>query len=154
MKKSIIALAFATLGIAGASYAATPVSGSPASHVPVNVETEFTQQFTDAVDVRWEEGKDFFKATFEDWGRTLFAFYSDNGDLMGVATNLSSSTLPARLQAGIKNSYGNYWITDLFGYHNANGKGYVITLENADRIVILKADGDGNWAIYKTKEKS
>src|SRR5580658_8237477 len=100
MKKAIIAFAFTMLGFAGTTYAA-----APKIEVPVRVEAQFSQQFAHAMDVRWEEGKNFFKATFEDWGRTLFAFYADNGDLMGVATNLSVGSLPERLQAQVKRSY-------------------------------------------------
>jgi hypothetical protein len=147
MKKTIIAFAITMLGFAGSSYAATPKSTDP---VPANVESEFSQQFTTAMDVRWEEGKNFFKATFEDWGRTLFAFYADNGDLMGVATNLSTTTLPERLREQVRKSYTGYWITDLFGYHNADEKGFVITLENADKVVVLKAVGNESWSVYKT----
>ncbi len=150
MKKTIIALAFATLGFTASTYAAAPKSAAP---VPVRVETEFTQHFSDAVDVRWEEGRNFFKATFEDFGRTLFAFFSDNGELMGVATNLSSTRLPERLQAEIKHSYSGYWITDLFGYHNDTERGFVVTLENADKVVVLKATGEGGWNVYKTSVK-
>jgi hypothetical protein len=151
MKKTIISLAFTMLGLAGSSYAAAPKSAVP---VPVRIEERFSQQFAHAMDVRWEEGKNFFKATFEDWGRTLFAFYAGNGDLMGVASNLSSSSLPERLQTQIKRSYTGYWITDLFSYHNKDEKGFVVTLENADKVVVLKAAGDGGWSVYKTKVKA
>ncbi len=150
MKKTIIALAFTMLGLAGSTYAATPKS----IPVPVLVEDQFSQQFAHAMDVQWEEGKNFFKATFEDWGRTLFAFYADNGDLMGVATNLSSRNLPERLQAQIKKSYEGYWITDLFAYHNQDEKAFVVTLENADKVIVLKAAGEGGWIVYQTKVKN
>jgi hypothetical protein len=151
MKKTIITLAVSILGFAGSSFAATPKSTGP---VPANVESEFTQAFATAMDVRWEAGKDFFKATFEDWGRTLFAFYADNGDLMGVATNLSANTLPEQLKTPIRKNYSGYWITDLFGYHNADEKGFVITLENADKVVVLKASGNEGWSVYKTTVKA
>jgi hypothetical protein len=149
MKKTIISLAFTILGLAGSTYAAP--NSIP---VPVRIEAQLSQQFAHAMDVRWEEGKNFFKATFEDWGRTLFAFYAGNGDLMGVATNLSSSSLPAQLQAQIKRSYSGYWITDLFSYHNVDEKGFVVTLENADKVVVLKAVGDAGWRVYQTKVKN
>lgn len=149
MKKTIIALAFTMLGFAGSTYAA-----APKVEVPVQVEDQFSLQFARAMDVRWEEGKNFFKATFEDWGRTLFAFYTDNGDLMGVATNLSSRNLPERLQAQIKKSYAGYWITDLFGYHTQDEKGFVVTLESADRVIVLKAEGEDGWNVYQTKAKN
>lgn len=150
MKKTMIAFAMMMLGLTAGSYA-TPKSSGP---VPANVESEFSQQFTDAVAVKWEAGKNFFKATFEDWGRTLFAFYADNGDLMGVATNLPVTSLPDPLREEVKRSYSGYWITDLFGYRNADEKGYVITLENADTVVVLKAVGHGSWSVYKTTTKA
>jgi|SRR5580692_1348132 hypothetical protein len=150
MKKIMTAFAITMLGLTGSSYATTPKSDA----VPANVESEFSQQFTTAMDVRWEEGKDFFKATFEDWGRTLFAFYADNGDLMGVATNLSTNTLPERLRAQVRVSYAGYWVTDLFGYHNADEKGFVITLENADKVIVLKSVGNESWSVYKSTVKA
>jgi hypothetical protein len=149
MKKTMIAFAFMMLGLIGSIYAA-----APKPNIPVRVESQFSQQFAHATAVRWEEGKNFFKATFEAWGRTLFAFYTDNGDLMGVASNLSSPTLPERLQLQIKHSYSGFWITDLFGYHNQDERGFVVTLENADKVVVLKAVGDGGWNVYKTTVKS
>jgi hypothetical protein len=149
MKKTIVAIAFSLLGLVGASFAAAPES----TKIPALVEAQFSQQFGQALDVRWEEGKNFYKATFEDWGRTLFAFYADNGDLMGVAANVSSPTLPDRLRAQLKHSYSGYWITDLFGYHNRDERGFVVTLENADRTIVLKAVGDSGWSVYKTTVK-
>ena len=151
MKKTLIAFAITMLGLTAGSYAATPKSSDP---VPANVKEEFSQQFTNAMDVRWEEGKNFFKATFEDWGTTLFAFYAGDGDLMGVATNLSSTVLPERLQTEIKHSYAGYWITDLFGYHDQDEKGFVVTLENADKVIVLKAAGDTSWTVYRTMIKN
>jgi hypothetical protein len=151
MKKTMITFAITMLGLTGSTYAATAKS---VDAVPANVESEFSQEFTTAMDVRWEEGENFFKATFEDWGRTLFAFYADNGDLMGVATNLSTTTLPERLRAQVRKSYAGYWVSDLFGYHNADEKGFVITLENADKVVVLKAVGNESWSVYKTTVKA
>ena len=148
----MIAFAIAILGLVGTGYAATSKSTTFVP-VPVRIEAQFSEQFADARDVRWEEGKNFFKVTFEAWGRTLFAFYAFDGDLMGVATNLSSPTLPEKLQSQIKHSYAGYWITDLFAYHNMDEHGFVVTLENADKVVVLKAKADGGWSLYKTSVK-
>jgi hypothetical protein len=148
MKKSIVIFAFAILGFAGSAFA-----GTIAPKVPTPVSDQFGQQFTKATDVQWETGRDFYKATFEAWGRTLFAFYSGSGDLMGVATNLSAAGLSQRLKDQLHRQYNGYWITDLFGYHNVNEHGLVVTVENADRAVVLKAIGNGGWAVYRTTAK-
>jgi hypothetical protein len=149
MKKTLIAFAITMLGLSASSNAATLKS-----EVPPTVEAQFNQQFNHAMDVRWEEGQNFFKATFEDLGRTLFAFYAGDGDLMGVAANLSPNALPEHLKTAIKQSYAGYWITDLFGYHNQDEQGFVVTLENADRVIVLKADGDNGWKVYRTTIKN
>lgn len=155
MKKTIITTAVALLGLAGSSYATTPTyATTPKMDVPVTVEKHFTRQFSNAMDVRWEEEKDFFKATFEDHGRTLFAFYGDNGGFMGIASNISSTSLPDRLRSSIKGSYSGYWITDLLSFHNADKKGFAVTLENADHVVVLRAVGRGGWMVYKTTAKN
>jgi hypothetical protein len=149
MKKTILSLAVALLGLAGSSYAATPKMD-----VPVTVEQQFTQQFADAMNVRWEKEKDFFKATFEDRGRTQSAFYYDKGGLIGVSSSISSAALPERLRTSIKDFWSGYWITDLVSFHNANRKGFAVTLENADRVVELSAVGHGEWMVYKTISKN
>lgn len=148
MKKSIVVFAVAMLGLAGSAFAGNVDPG-----VPTQVSAQFGQQFAKATEVQWETGRDFYKATFEDWGRTLFAFYAGNGDLMGVATNLSAAGLPQRLKDQLHRQYNGYWITDLFGYHNDNEHGLVLTLENADRVVILKSVSDGGWRVYRSTAK-
>lgn len=149
MKKSILILTIAVLSFAGSAFA-----GSRGPAIPGRVTDQFSNQFAKATDVQWETGKDFFKATFEEWGRTLFAFYAFNGDLMGVASNLSPAGLPEHLKAQLHREYAGYWITDLFGYGNQDERGMVVTIENPDRIVVLKALGKGNWTVYRTTLKN
>ncbi|HLI92003.1 MAG TPA: hypothetical protein VKU83_00250 [Puia sp.] len=149
MKKSILVLALAILGFAGSAFA-----GTKDPSVPGRITDQFSNQFAKATDVQWQMGKNFFKATFEDWGRTLFAFYAFNGDLMGVASNLSPAGLPGRLKTQLHRDFAGYWITDLFSYGNQNERGMVVTIENPDRIVVLKALGKGNWIVYRTTIKN
>ena len=149
MKKTILAIAIALFGLAGSSYAA-----APKMKVPVTVVKQFTRQFAAAMDVQWQGEKDYFKATFEDHGHTLFAFFGHNGSYMGVASNISSTSLPDRLQSSIKDAYSGYWITDLLSFHNANTKGFAVTLENSDQVVVLRAMGHGGWKVYQTTMKS
>jgi hypothetical protein len=149
MKKIFAFIAISMLGFVASSYA----NGND-GFVPAGVTTEFSQQFVQAKDVKWVTGNGFYKATFEDWGRTLFAYYSGDGDLIGVSTNLTPAGLPERLKTQITKSYANYWITDLFGFHNQDEHGFVITLENPDKVVVLKAAVNGGWAVYKTMVKS
>jgi hypothetical protein len=145
MKKIIVSLALLILVFTGSTFAG--------NGVPSMVSGVFNEKFANAKDVKWETGKDFYKAAFEMRGRTLFVYFADNGDIMGIAGNLSPVRLPETLRSEIRKSYSNYWITDLFKYRNADEDGFVITLEGADKVIILKASGDQGWQVYKTISK-
>ena len=147
MKKIIVSLALSMLVFTGSTFAA---SGG----VPASVSSVFNEKFVQAKDVKWETGKDFYKAAFEMRGRTMFVYFADNGDIMGIAGNLSPVRLPEPLRSEIKKNYSNYWITDLFKYRNAVEDGFVITLEGADKVIVLKALGGQGWRPYKTIAKN
>ena len=146
MKKIIVSLALLMLVFTGSTFAST-------GDVPAAVTGALNEKFAQAKDVKWETGKDFYKAAFEMRGRTMFVFFADNGDIMGIAGNLSPVRLPESLRSAIKKNYSNYWITDLFKYRNADEDGFVITLEGADKVIVLKALVAQGWQVYKTSAK-
>ena len=148
MKKLIVLLAVSLLLFATTTYARTI---DPT--VPEFINTEFSRDFSQAKDVKWDIGNQFFKATFDLQGKVVFAFYTDNADLMGIATNLRSDWLPRSLSTKIKTSYANYWITDLFKYKTGDEDGFVITLENPDKVVILKSVSAKEWNVYQVTNK-
>jgi hypothetical protein len=148
MKKLAVLLAVSLLLFTASTYARTT---DPT--VPESINTEFSRDFSQAKDVKWDIGNQFFKATFDLQGRVVFAFYTDDADLIGIATNLRSDWLPRNLSAQIKKSYANYWITDLFKYKTGNEDGFVITLENSDKVVILKSEDAKEWNVYHVTNK-
>ena len=87
-------------------------------------------------------------------GTTLYAFYTPEGEFMGLATYMSSDGLPVSLKSAIKENYQGYWITDLFHYSINNTPGYFITLENADRKIMLKAEQNKSWSFYSEVKKA
>jgi hypothetical protein len=149
MKKVTVLLTASLLLLACSTFARNTDPTTPES---INV--EFSRDFAQAKNVEWEQTDNFYKATFDFNGKVLFAFYSDNADFMGVAYNLPSTKLPRSLQSTIEKSYANYWITDLFQYRTADADGFVITLENADKVVTLKSNGIHDWNLYHVVKKS
>lgn len=149
MKKVTVLLTASLLLLACSTYARNTDSTTPES-----INAEFTRDFARATNVEWEQTDNFYKATFDFNGKVLFAFYSTNADFMGVAYNLPSDKLPRNLQSAIEKSYANYWITDLFRYRTADEDGFVITLENADKVVTLKSEGVQGWNLYHVAWKS
>ncbi len=149
MKKFIVSIALSMLVFTGSIFAATGDNG-----VPELVNGVFNERFAQAKDVTWETGKGFYKAEFDMRGRTLFAYFADNGDLIGIAGNLSPVKLPETLRSELKRNYANYWITELVKYRNAEEDGFVVTLEGADKVIVLKALGAQGWEVYRTNAKN
>lgn len=145
MKKIIL-----TLTIALGSFAAF------ANETNVNTEVlkAFNSQFTDATAVNWTSGAGFYKASFVYNEQHVTAFYSLNGDMLGMARNISSLDLPMNLQTSLKKDYAGRWISELFELSNEEGTSYYITLEQADTQLILKSTNGSKWSVYKKATKA
>lgn len=129
--------------------------GAFASDGQVNqkVLNAFQQEFATAKEVNWTDASDYYRADFTFNGQHVSAFYSTDGELMGLTRNITSLDLPMNLQAGLKKSYSDFWISDLFEVTRSDSTGYYITLENADSMIVLKATADSEWNVYKKSKK-
>ena len=145
MKKIILTLAVAIM---------TMTSFAGEVKVSSKVLDAFNTAFASAKEVTWTSTNSFYKASFVFNDQHVYAFYSTDGELMGLTRYLSSLDLPINLQAGLKKDYSNYWISDLFEVSNSEGTGYYITLETADSKVVLKSNGGESWKTYQKKTKA
>jgi hypothetical protein len=84
----------------------------------------------------------------------LFAFYSDNGQLLAVTRNILSTQLPIDLMLDLKKNYSSYWITELFELNGDEQNCYYVSLENADAKVVLRSTSDNNWEVYEKTAKN
>lgn len=114
----------------------------------------FKKDFANATEVNWTSGADYYKASFHMNGRKIYAYYSTEGDLMGLTRYISSADLPLMLQTNLKKEYGDYWITDLFEVAKEEGTSYYVTVEDADHKVVLKSTEGGNWKVFRKSNKS
>ena len=113
----------------------------------------FQHEFASASEVTWTTASDYYKADFTFNGQHVNAFFNLEGDLLGVTRNITLLDLPMNLQAGLKKSYSDYWISDLFEISNNDGTTYYITLENADSKLVLNSNGIGKWTSFKKAQK-
>lgn len=146
MKKMILTLAIAISSLA--SFAAEETT------VNATIQNAFNKEFAGATDVAWTIGKNSYKASFVMNNQRLMAYYTTDGELMGITRNLSSLDLPLNLQSGLKKNYNGYWISDLFEVSNNDGNSYYITLEKADESIVLEASNGGKWSVYKKITKA
>ncbi len=122
--------------------------------VSTAVLTAFNSEFGEAKDVQWSTGTGFYKASFVYNDQHLTAFYSFEGQMMGIARNISSLDLPMNLQSSLKKEYADRWITELFEISNDEGTHYYITLEQADSKITLKSSNGSKWSVYKKSTKA
>ncbi len=117
--------------------------------IPSFVVSEFNHSFNHARNVQWQKMDNYYEVIFNQMGRTMFAFYSEDADFMGLANYILSDKLPEILKSDLKTRYSNYWISDLFTYSISEKPGYVVTLENADQKIMLKSDNGKTWHLYR-----
>ena len=144
MKKIIM-----TLAIALSSMAA--FAGE--EDVDRKVLNAFKTDFSTANHVEWASGNNYYRASFIYNNKHVFAYYNTDGDLLGLTRYISSMDLPLGLQTELKKDYADYWISDLFEVSKTEGTAYYITLEEADKQVVLKSTDSSGWEVYKTIRK-
>ena len=147
MKKSILLAAMMFVFGAG-SLLANTVEG-----VSEKVLSSFQKEFVGAKEVSWQKGEEFVKVSFTLNEKIFIAYYNEEGEKLALVRNLSSLDLPLSLQESLKDSYSQYWITDLFEINGKDDSAYYITIENADVKITLKSIGMSAWTMYKKTNK-
>lgn len=117
------------------------------------IKASFKKDFQKGELIGLEPAASYTRLTFKMNDMILFAFYSDNGDLLAVTRNIKSSQLPIQLLLELKRDYANYWITDLFEFNGDGTNSYYVTVENADSVVTLRANASEDWKLYSKKTK-
>ena len=114
----------------------------------------FKTEFSSATDVEWAVGPDYYRAKFNYNEKHVFAYFNENGDLLGLSQFLNPANLPINLQISLNKKYKNYWISDLFEVAKKGSTTYYITLENADTKLMLSSNEANNWSVYNKMQKS
>ncbi|HUR11513.1 MAG TPA: hypothetical protein VM012_09100 [Flavitalea sp.] len=108
----------------------------------------FAKTFASAHSISWTESVAYTQADFQINGQYLSAYFTPDGQMAGVSRNLTSQELPLTLIADLKKNYTGYWITELFEYAGHGSDTYYVTLENADKKMILMSNSS-SFVLYK-----
>lgn len=114
----------------------------------------FNNEFSTAKEVEWTIGSDYYMATFTYNEAHVFAYYNADGRLLGLTRYISPDVLSMNLQASLKKNYSDFWISDLFEVAKNGGTAYYITLENADKKIVLESAGGKDWELFKKVRKA
>jgi len=156
MKKIILTLMIAA-GSFSAAWAGNLINrtGAPeGEEVNAKVRDAFKKEFTTAKDITWTVASNYYQASFKYHDQYVSAYYSIDGDLLGLTRFISPTDLPLVLQSDLKKNHSEFWVTDLFEVANQDGTSYYITLEDADQKIVLKATDGKSWENYKKVKKA
>ena len=139
-----------TLGLSY-SFAAptTPTTPAATDEIAVEVKASFRREFRNAEVLSWDVTRKFTKVTFRMNDIVMFAYFSDNGQLLAVTRNIRSNQLPIPLQMSLKKNYSEYWITDLFEINGDEQNCYYVTLETADKKLVMRSIDNEKWEVYE-----
>jgi len=141
MKKRFLVLTTALI----MTFSATFAKETPT--VPATIVTELHQKFTNADNIQWETTANFYKATFTIDGHSLKAFYSFDGELIGMSREINVDQLPMALIGDVKEKSANNSVTDLFELLTNRGTEYYITYKGDKDTRTFKSDGE-YWTRY------
>jgi hypothetical protein len=142
---------FFTLALALTTLAVSAFANNTNS-VNQKVLNTFNKSFNNAELVSWEVKSDLYKVTFRTGGKTMFAYYNNDGEQVAVSRNLHMDQLPLMLALELKEKFNDSWVTDLFEVAATNETAYYATVENSTHITIYKAVGT-SWAVFKKEKK-
>lgn len=145
MKKILLTLVIAVSSL-GAAFAGEEVSAK--------VLGAFKKDFTYAREITWTVADHYYQASFIYNDQYVSAYYSPEGELIGLTRFISPTDLPLALQSDLKVNHADFWITDLFEVSKDGQTVYYITLEDADAKIVLKSVDGGSWENYKKVKKA
>ena len=117
----------------------------PAHGLNGQVSSAFQKDFNKAELMDYNISKDYTRLTLKVNDMIVFAYYSENGELLAVTRNIKSTQLPLPLLLDLKKNYGGYWITELFELSSGGQTSYYMTVENADKKLNLRSVNNDGW---------
>jgi len=144
MKKLFIT-AFFAVAISVSSFANV-------SHVNIVVMNHFSSDFRGAENVNWTVTSKFTKAVFELDDKKMEAFYSTNGEFMGVSTAIQFSKLPKKAIKKLAIQYppAIYKLQECIEFTNTEEeKNYYVSFLTEKGKVILQINSYGDISFFK-----
>src|SRR5687768_1725538 len=79
------------------------------------LQKEFSREFAQATDVKWEKVAEYYKASFIEDGQYFVAYFDAFNKLESISRNITTNMLPLLLQKDLKNKVSeSSWVTDCF----------------------------------------
>ncbi|HLL41814.1 MAG TPA: hypothetical protein VK369_01695 [Segetibacter sp.] len=145
MKKKILTVTAAILFTLSATFA------RDIKPVPDAIVSELQQEFKNASNVTWKTTPTFYKATFTVDSNPFEAFFSYQGELIGISRKIAINQLPLSLIKEVNEKSATSGITELFELLTDRGTEYFITYVTGKGQKTYKSMGT-SWYPYEANE--
>lgn len=115
--------------------------------VPSVIVKELNREFKNVSNLEWKTTDNFYKASFIADGTSMEAFFSHEGNLIGVSRNIALAQLPLSLVKEAKQLIGVNQPNQLFELLTDRGTEYFITYNVGKELKTFKSDGY-SWSRY------
>lgn len=146
MKKFIVVAAAVLTLISTTALAGTKHGGNPA-------EKTFQNNFKGALDVKWDQGKDFISASFVLGNSRVVAYFDPSGELLGTARNIMFNQLPLNIITEMNKSYESAFVYDILEYTSGSETFYTMIAETPTKVLKLRASASGNISVESKTKK-
>jgi len=144
MKKQIITAIAAIFLMTSVTFA------KDTNPVPKQIVNELNQQFKNANDVIWNASPNFYKASFTVANQSMQAFFSFEGQLIGVSRTISLEQLPMALLQEANEKSNSQPATELFELLTDRGTEYYITFGTGKEQKTFSSSGT-SWNRFDTR---
>jgi hypothetical protein len=113
------------------------------------LQKEFSREFAEATNVKWEKLGDYHKASFVEDSQYFVAYFDAFNKLESLSRIINTSMLPLILQKDLKDKISeSAWVADCFEMLREGGTEYYVVVESAEEKTIYQADNLG-WNVFK-----
>ncbi len=123
------------------------------NEVSFDITKSLNKHFPKAENVKWTVKKEFVKANFKWHDTNIEAYYSQDGEFIGMGRSIEKDRLPLAALKEIDEKYADYTITDAVEFTYVDkGTSYYLSANNGKVKVILNISVEGEVTVFK-KEK-
>jgi hypothetical protein len=148
--KKFITLTLAIVFIGTTAFADTNNKASYSST------TNFYAQHSDASDISWSSDGKFDKASYMENGVKSEAFYTTDGELVGISKNFAFDKLPKSALQTIttKFTYPSFSLENCIAFENTDGDTtYFISMNGEKENLILEVSQYGAVSVFSREKK-
>jgi hypothetical protein len=147
MKRIIIMLSmFMTVAV-------TAAIANEGADINPKVQAAFDKDFSSAKNVKWNRDGDYLKASFTMGDMLTDAFYTEEGELVGSARNLTFDQLPLAVVLEVNKRFGEGTVLNVLEITNDEGTSYRLWIEQANKKIKIRSNGSGEITVLEKIKK-